>query len=260
MDYFGLRLRRGRRHGGTGRYPVSGRRRGFGITGPNFGAHADYLRLPEDGAIAPKPSNLSFAEAAAVIDGTALPFLREQAKLRAGQTILIHGASGSVGTAAVQLARYFGARVTGVCSTANLDLVRGLGADEVIDYTKDDFTRATARYDVVFDAAGKSSFGRCRRVLNPNGVYLTTVPSVGILVQMPWTAMFGRRKAIIAFAGLRPAARMNDDLRFMKELAEADQITPVIDAIYPLERIAEAHRHADRGKRGNVVITMVDQD
>jgi NADPH:quinone reductase-like Zn-dependent oxidoreductase len=230
----------------------------FGITGPDFGAHAEYVCLPEDAAIAAKPANLGFAEAVAVIDGTALPFLRDKANLQAGQHILINGASGSVGTAAVQLAKHFGAHVTGVCSTSNLDLVRSLGADAVIDYTKDDFTRTARTYDVIFDAAGKSSFARCRRTLSPAGIYLTTVPALGILIQMPWTSAFGSKKAIIAFTGLRAPAQKAGDLLFVKELAEAGRIGPVIDASYPFEHVADAHRHVDRGKRGNVVITMTN--
>ncbi|MEO3922290.1 NAD(P)-dependent alcohol dehydrogenase [Micromonosporaceae bacterium B7E4] len=227
-----------------------------GITGPDFGAHADYVRVHQDGALAPKPANLDFAEAVALADGTALAFLRDRARLRPGQTLLVNGASGSVGSAAVQLGRHFGARVTGVCSTPHLDLVRELGADTVLDYTREDFTRAGQTYDVVFDVAGTSSFGRCRRVLNPAGRYLSPVPSPGLLVQMPWSAAFGRKKAVVAFTGLRKAAEKTRDLLLVRELAEAGTLRPVIADRYPLERITQAHRHLERGKYGNIVVTM----
>ncbi|MFY1691829.1 NAD(P)-dependent alcohol dehydrogenase [Plantactinospora sp. WMMB782] len=227
-----------------------------GVTGPDFGAHAEYVRIHQDGALAPKPANLDFAEAVALADATALAFLRDRARLRPGESLLVNGASGAVGSAAVQLGRHFGARVTGVCSTAHLELVRELGAEEVLDYTTADFTRSGRRYDVVFDVAGTSSFGRSRRVLTPTGRYLSPVPSPGLLVQMPATAAFGRRRAIVAFTGLRKAAEKTRDLLFTRELAQAGTLRPVIAARYPLERITEAHQHVDRGKYGNVVVTM----
>jgi NADPH:quinone reductase and related Zn-dependent oxidoreductases len=173
----------------------------FGTIAPRFGAHAEYICLPEHGAVAPKPSNVSYAEAAALADATALCFLRDKAGLRSGQAVLVNGASGAVGSAAVQLAAHFGATVTGVCSGPHLRLVRKLGAESVIDYTRTDFTRAGRRYDVIFDVAGTSSFGRCRRALNPGGVYLTTAPSPAIFAQMPWTARFGSRRAVVRSPG-----------------------------------------------------------
>ncbi|AVT35845.1 NAD(P)-dependent alcohol dehydrogenase [Plantactinospora sp. BB1] len=227
-----------------------------GVTGPDFGAHAEYVRVRQDGAIAPKPANLDFAEAVALIDGTALAFLRDRARLRPGQTLLVNGASGSVGSTAVQLGRHLGARVTGVCSTPHLDLVRELGADTVLDYTREDFTRTGQSYDVVFDVAGTSTFGRCRRILNPAGRYLSPVPSPSLLLLTPWTAAFGRRKAVVAFTGLRKAAEKTRDLLLVRELAEAGALRPVIAERYPLARIAQAHRHLDRGKYGNIVVTM----
>ena len=174
----------------------------FGTIAPRFGAHAEYVCLPEHGAVAPKPDKVSYAEAAALADATALCFLRDKAGLRAGQAVLVNGASGAVGSAAVQLARHFGATVTGVCSGPHLRLVRKLGAESVVDYTRTDFTRAGRRYDVIFDVAGTSPFGRCRPVLNPGGVYLTTAPSFAIFAAMPWTARFGARRAVVAFTGL----------------------------------------------------------
>ena len=229
----------------------------FGTIAPRFGAHAEYVCLPEQAAVAPKPANLSYPEAAALADATALCFLRDKANLRRGQTILINGASGAVGTAAVQLARHFGASVTAVCSGANADLVRELGADDVIDYTQADFTRAGQAYDVIFDVAGKTSFSRCRPALSRTGTYLTTAPSPAIFLQMPWTARFGARKAVIAFTGLRAASEKRRDLLYLRDLAEASALAPVVGACYPLPRIADAYRHIDAGhKRGNVVVTM----
>jgi len=231
----------------------------FGTVAPRFGAHAEYVCLPEQGAVAPKPANLAYPEAAALADGTALCFLRDKANLERGQTIVINGASGAVGSTAVQLAKHFGAIVTGVCSGANTELVRKLGADAVVDYTAADFARAGQTYDVIFDVAGKSSFSHCRPALNRTGAYLTTAPSPAILVQMPWTARFGTRKAMVAFTGLRAAGEKRRDLTYLAELADSAALTPVIDACYPLRRIADAYRHVDAGhKRGNVVVTMTD--
>jgi NADPH:quinone reductase-like Zn-dependent oxidoreductase len=220
----------------------------FGTTAPHFGAHAEYVCRSEQAALAPKPANLTYAEAAAVADTTALCFLRK-ANLQRGQTILVNGASGAVGTAAVQLARYFGASVTGVCSGASGELVRKLGAGSVIDYTETDFTRRGEVYDVIFDVAGRSSFLRCRPVLRRGGVYLTTAPSLAILVQMPWTSRFGARRAVVTFTGLRAARDKRRDLLHLKELAEASALVPVIDARYPLERIGDAYRHVDAGHK-----------
>jgi NADPH:quinone reductase-like Zn-dependent oxidoreductase len=231
----------------------------FGTIAPRFGAHAEYVCLSEQAAVAPKPANLNYAEAAALVDATALCFLRDKANLRRGQSILINGASGAVGTSAVQLARYFGATVTAVCSGANAELVGTLGAEIVVDYTEADFTRGERTYDVIFDVAGKGSFSRCRRALKSAGIYLTTAPSLAILLQMPWTSRFSARKAVVAFTGLRAAGEKRKDLLYVKELAEASALVPVIDACYPLRQIADAHRHVDEGrKKGNILVTMVD--
>lgn len=229
----------------------------FGTIAPRFGAHAEYVCLPERGAVAPKPAGVSYAEAAALADATALCFLRYKAGLRPGQAVLVNGASGAVGSMAVQLALHFGATVTGVCSGPHMRLVRKLGAESVVDYTRTDFTRAGRRYDVIFDVAGTRSFGRCRRALNPGGVYLTTAPSPAIFVQMPWTARFGSRRAVVAFTGLRPAPEKQSDLLVIRELAEASALVPVVGACYPLARIADAYRHVDAGhKKGAIVVTM----
>jgi len=225
----------------------------------DFGAHAEYICLPEEGALGIKPSNMTYEEAAGVCDGvlTALPFLRDKANIQSGQKVLINGASGAVGTSAVQLAKYFGAEVTGVCSTTNLELVNSLGADKVIDYIKEDFTKSGETYDIIFDAVGKSSFSRCRRSLKHGGVYLTTVLTLAIFPQMLWTSMIGRKKAMVAFTGLRHANEKVKDLIFLKELIEAGKIKAVIDKRYPLVQMAEANRYVEKGhKKGNVVITV----
>ena len=229
----------------------------FGTIAPRFGAHAEYICLPEQGAVAAKPEGVSYVEAAALVDATALCFLRDKAGLRPGQAVLVNGASGAVGSSAVQLAVHLGASVTGVCSGPHVRLVRKLGAESVIDYTRTDFTRAGRRYDVIFDVAGTSSFLRCRRALNPGGVYLTTAPSPAIFAQMPWTARFGSRRAVIAFTGLRPASEKQRDLLVISGLAEASALVPVVGACYPLDRIADAYRHVDAGhKKGTIVVTM----
>lgn len=231
----------------------------FGTTAPNFGAHAEYICLPEDGAMAIKPDNLTYEEAVAFHPGalTALPNLREAANIQRGQKVLINGASGSIGTSAVQLAKYFGAEVTAVCSTANVDLVKSLGADGVIDYQKEDFTKSGQTYDIIFDTVGKRSFSQCKGALKQGGIYLTTVLSPAILGQMLWTSKFGRKKAKIVFAGLRSVSEKNKDLTFFLELVKSGALKPVIDRCYPLEQIAEAHRYIDQGhKKGNVVITI----
>ncbi len=231
----------------------------FGTAGTGFGAHAEYICLPEDGVVARKPTTLTYEEAVAVCDGalTALVFLRDEAHIQRGQKILINGASGAVGAAAVQLARYFGADVTGVCSTTNVALVKSLGADPVIDYTKEDFTKNGQTYDIIFDAVGKSSFAQCQGSLTSKGVYLTTVPTLAILLQTMWTAKIGSKKAIFTTAGLK---QRQANLLFLRELVEAGMLRAVIDRRYPLEHMAEAHRYVESGhKKGNVVITVAQQ-
>jgi NADPH:quinone reductase-like Zn-dependent oxidoreductase len=231
----------------------------YGASSADFGAYAEYKCLPEDGPLALKPDNLSYEEAVAVCDGvlTALPFLRDAGQIQAGQKVLINGASGSVGSAGVQLAKYFGAEVTGVCSTSNVALVKSLGADHVIDYTKTDFTQSGQQYDVIFDAVGKRSFSECKAALKPNGIYLSTVIGANILLNMLWTSRFGRKKAKITFAGMRSDSEKAETLRLLKDLSEAGHITPLIDKRYPLQQIAEAHRYVDTGrKKGNVVIVV----
>lgn len=231
----------------------------FGSTGLGFGCYAEYKCLPEEGVLAMKPANMTYEEAAAGLGEalTALAFLRDKGKIQSGQRVLINGASGSIGTFAVQLAKYFGAEVTGVCSTTNLEMVKSLGADQVIDYTTEDFTKSGQTYDVVFDAVGKSSFLRCKGSLRQRGVYLATTPTLAHILQMLWTSMVGSKKAMFWNAGLKPSSEVAKDLVFLKELFEAGKIRSVIDRSYPLEQIAEAHRYVETGhKKGNVVITV----
>ena len=196
---------------------------------------------------------MTFEEAAAIPFGgnMALHFLR-QGNIRSGQNILIYGASGSVGTFAVQLAKYFGAEVTGVCSTTNLELVKSLGADKVIDYTKEDFTKSGETFDVIFDAVGKSSFSGCMRSLKNEGIYLQAVATPALSVRMRWASITSSKKIIGG-----TATPKTENLIYLKELVEAGKIRPVIDRRYPLEQIAEAHRYVEAGhKKGNVVITV----
>jgi NADPH:quinone reductase-like Zn-dependent oxidoreductase len=229
----------------------------FGID--MFGAYAEYKCMPEHGALAIKPANISYEAAASIPNGalTALPFLRDKGKIQRGQTVLIYGASGSVGAAAVQLARYYGAEVTGVCSTANLEWVKSLGADQIIDYTQEDFTENGKIYDIIFDTVGKRSFSECRGSLKDEGIYLATVPTPIMMLHALWTARSGSKKVKFAATGLRPAREKIKDLVFLTELIEAGKIEAVIDRRYPLEQMAEAHSYVEKGhKKGNVVITV----
>ena len=226
----------------------------FGAS-PKYGAYAEYICLSENASLVMKPANITFEQAASIPFGatTALYFLRDMAKLQPGQKVLIIGASGCTGVYAVQLAKYYGAEVTGVCSTRNLEMVRSLGADHVIDYTKIDFTQNGETYDVILDMVpGKSSFARYKSSLKPNGLYLPGAGGLVAFAQMARTALMGGKKVI---AGMAPDRR--EDLVFLKELLEAGKLKPVIDRRYPLEQTAEAHRYADTGhKRGSVVITI----
>ena len=218
------------------------------------GACAEFKCVQEDGMLARKPTSASYEEAAALVESSlsALHFLR-RGNVGPGKTVLIVGASGAVGTAAVQLAKHLGAEVTGVCSTRNLDLVRSLGADHVIDYTQEDFTESGQRYDVIFDTVIKTSFPRCRDSLVEGGVYLT---DDWPLLWALWTSLVGSKKVIFGVAPKR-----TEDLVFLRDLVETEKLRPVVDSSYPLEQIVEAHRHVESGhKRGAVVVTVQGGD
>jgi len=231
----------------------------YGGTGFKFGSHAEYVCVRESGTLALKPANMTFQEAAAVLFGgfTALTFLRK-AGIQAGQNVLVYGASGSVGVFTVQLAKHFGARVTAVCSTANLELAKSLGADEVVDYTREDFSRAGHVYDMVFDTVGYSGFSRSLRSLKHGGAYVQVGYS-GRLWSLPiemlrsaWTSLTGRARVI---GGV--AAGSAEDVSFFRELIETGKLRTVIDRCYPLEQIVEAHRLAESGhKKGHVVVAV----
>lgn len=231
----------------------------FGTTAPESGAHAEYVCVPEDAALELTPAGVSDAEAAAVADSglTAMLFVRDVADLQAGQSILINGASGGIGTVAVQLAKHIGAEVTGVCSTRNVDLVRSLGADAVVDYTTTDVAGTGETYDVIFDAVGKGSFAEFADALTPGGLYVTTVPSVGILLDMTRTRLVGDGRAVFAATGMKPADVRQHYLGELGDLLEAGAIRSVIGRRYPMAEIVEAHRYVDTGhKRGTAVVTM----
>jgi len=226
----------------------------FGQAGLSLGANAEYICLREDAALVLKPVNISFEEAATIPFGgnTALHFLRK-GNIRSSQKVLIFSASGSLGTAAVQLARNFGAEVTGICSTANVELVKSLGANKVIDYTKEDFTKNGLTYDIIFDTTGKSPFSGCVKSLKQKGIYLRAVHmSLSSIVRGLFTSLTSSKKVI---GGI--ATESKENLSFLKELIEAGKLKPVIDRIYPFEEIAEAHRYVEKGhKRGNVAIRV----
>jgi 2-desacetyl-2-hydroxyethyl bacteriochlorophyllide A dehydrogenase len=223
----------------------------FGATGFSFGAYAEYICLPEEAVIATKPSNMTYEEAAAVPTGglEALHFLRK-GNIQSGQKVLINGAGGSIGTIGVQLAKYFGAEVTAVDSTEKLDMLRSIGADHVIDYTQEDFTKSGQTYDVIFDVVGKSSFSDCVKLLNDKGFYLIANPQLSKMVRGRWISWNSSKKVIF-----ETTIQKAEDLNFLKELIEAGKIKTVIDRRYPLDQVPEAHRYVETGeKRGNVII------
>lgn len=227
----------------------------FGFNDVNFGGHGEYMLMDEKGPMALIPEGLSYEEAAPIVEGShyALCDLRA-AKLEAGQKILINGATGAIGSAAVQLARYFGAEVTAVCATQHIQLVEALGANRVIDYTKEDFTLLNTEFDIVFDAVGKSSFAKCKPLLKRKGVYMST--ELGYMSQNPFlalvTPMLGGKKLLFPIPTID-----KEDVLFLKELVETKQFKPVIDRSYPLEEIVEAYTYVETGfKTGNVVITL----
>jgi NADPH:quinone reductase-like Zn-dependent oxidoreductase len=229
----------------------------FGFNGSSFGAHAEYLVTPVDGLLATVPAKLTYEEVAPSTEGAhyALSGIR-RAEIRRGHDVLVYGATGAIGSAAVQLLRSLGAKVTAVCDTDNVELVKGLGADRVVDYTTEDFTSDEQTYDLVMDAVGKSSFGRCRRLLKPRGIYLSS--DLGPKGQNPILALvtpLRRGKRVMFPLPLRPDQEI---AHYLKGLLESGALRPVIDRRYPLDQIVEAYRYVETGRKiGNVVITVV---
>jgi NADPH:quinone reductase-like Zn-dependent oxidoreductase len=224
--------------------------RGFGT-----GCYAQYKCMNENGSLAIKPRNMEFYEAASVVDGatTALFFLKDKAGIQSGQKVLINGASGSIGTFAVQLAKYFGAIVTGVCSTKNIELVKSLGADKVLDYTKEDFTKTGDTYDIIFDTVGKSSFSYCKKALRSKGKYVATVMTLKLIIQSLLTKPGNKKKVIFAMS-----LNKTDALNYLRKLIEEGKLKTIIDRQYQLEELRDAHEYVEKGhKTGNVVITLL---
>lgn len=228
----------------------------FGTPGMAFGAHAEYTCVPEDAVLTKKAASMTWPEAASIFlaASTALFFLRDKGNIRAGHKILIYGASGAIGTYAVQLAKHFGAEITGVCSGVNLEMVKSLGADKVIDYTKEDYTDSGESYDLILDTVGKTSFSHCKKSLKQKGVFLPVVMNLTELVQIVWTSMIGGKKVKGGVAG-----ESLEDLEFFKDLFEKGELKPVIDRCYPLKQAVDAFKYVETGhKKGNVVL-MVEQ-
>ena len=226
----------------------------FAFPGAGYGCHAEYRTMPEDGLIARKPASVTFDEAAALSFGgtTALSFLRDKAGIKRGDRVLIIGASGGVGSAAVQIAKHFGAEVTGISSTANLDLVRSIGADKVIDYTREDFAKDGETYDIILDTTGTAPFSRCENALKKGGRLLAVLGSLGQVLGMERPSKESGKRVIAS-----PVAVKVDDLQFLARLAETGELKPVIDRRYPLESAAQAHAYVDTGhKRGSVVLSV----
>lgn len=231
----------------------------FGETAFGFSSNAEYLTVPESGVILPMPENLDFTEAANFCDGhlTSYNFLKEIAQVKPKEKVLINGASGSLGTSAVQIARHMGAHVTAVCSGRNTGLVKSLGADEVIDYQQKDFTTSGKQYDYVYDTIGVSSFGACKAILSEGGTYLSPVLKFTLLVQMLGTSLFGKKRAKFEATGANNEDKLRGLLSEVLDIHMAGGLKTVIDRQYPLEKLAEAHRYIDSGrKKGNLVIVM----
>lgn len=231
----------------------------FGEAGLNFGAHAEYLCVPEDGVVDIKPPTLSFQDACTLCDGpmTSYNFLSRMAKTAPGQTVLINGASGALGTAAVQLAKVFGAHVTAVCSKANHEFVLSLGADKVIDYAKDDFTQHHASYDVIYDTIGKSSYRHSKKALTTKGIYMSPVLTLPLLFQSLWTKLVSSKSAKFDATGMRPAKELRVFLTSLLRLIDTGSLRAVTEKVYQLQEIADAHAHVDTGrKKGSIVVLM----
>lgn len=232
----------------------------FGENIHSFGTYAEYVTINENGVIAKMPENISFAEAAGMCDGgiTSLNFLSEVGKVKKGDQVLINGASGALGTAAIQIAKYLGAEVTGVCSTKNILMVKDLGADHIIDYTQDDFTRNTASYDLIYDTVGTRSFAECRKSLKKKGIYASPVLGMPLLGKMILTSIYGSKKAKFSATGALPEKELKRLLEVLIEMIESGKLKGVIDRSYALEELADAHVYIETGrKKGNVVLKPV---
>ena len=230
----------------------------FGHSGQNLGCYAEYVSVHENGLLLKKPKNMSDEDVAPVCTFMAAwNFLVALANVKNSQKVLINGASGTVGSAAVQIAKSFGANVTGVCSPTNLDMVKSLGADKVIDYTSDNFTENGERYDIIFDVANKTSFYRCKNSLTKNGIYLNPVLKISSLFQMVWTKIFSKKKVMFSATGLRSIEIRKAFLKKLTELFEKGKLKTVIDRRYSLEQIVEAHTYIESGnKKGNVIVNL----
>lgn len=231
----------------------------FGETILGFSTNAEYVAVPQNGIILQMPRGMDYTEASTICDGslTSMNFLKELAQIKQGQKILINGASGSLGTAAVQLANYFGAEVTGVCSSRNAGLVKSLGAHHIIDYTKQDFNKTGEKYDVVYDTVGKSAFRKSKSILTEKGLYISPVLKFGLLIQMMWTSLFSKKKAKFAASGLKSVDELRQLLVELIEIYKEGRLKTIIDRQYPLEKVAEAHTYIEGGhKKGNVVVTI----
>ncbi|GAB3652115.1 NAD(P)-dependent alcohol dehydrogenase [Echinicola sediminis] len=230
----------------------------LGETTLGFSTNAEFVTVPENGVILPMPKNMSYTEAAPICDGalTSLNFLRKVTKLQAGQKILINGASGSLGTAAIQLAKYFGAEVTGVCGSKNLKLIKSLGADHVIDYTNGPIFHGKAKYDIIFDTVGKLNYRNVKKSLSKNGFYLSPVLEFPLLIDMFKTSLFSKKRAKFAATGMKSDKSLRVMLAELLNIHEKGHLKIVVDRLYPLEELANAHHYISKGhKKGNVVIT-----
>lgn len=231
----------------------------FGTTAATFGTNAEYVCIPANGVVMPMPDMLSFEEAAIMCDGpvTSYNFLRNVANIQAGQKVLVNGASGSLGVAAIQIAKYMGAEVTGVCSTANVELVKSIGADKVIDYKKEDFTQGNKQYDVIYDTIGKSCIGKVKNILTDNGIYMSPVLTFKMLIQMMLNPFRGGKKAKFDATGLRSVSEVKKMIKEIEVIMGSGIYNSVIERRYAMDEIVEAHRYIDTGrKRGNAILSV----
>lgn len=229
----------------------------FGETTLGFSANAEYLTVSENGVVLPMPENMNFNEAASYGDGhlTSYNFLKEVGKIQPGERVLINGASGALGTSAVQIAKYLGCHVTAVCSSGNFELVKSLGADELIDYRKEDFTKCGHKFDYVYDTVGKSSFKKCKKILSKKGIYLSPVLKMSLLIDMLKTSLTRKKKAIFQATGTKGDGKLRQLLTEVLEIYKAGLLKTIVDKKFPLSELAAAHRYIETGhKKGNVII------